>query len=121
MGKAATKKRKADKIAALEAEAIADLNEEEEEEREGEGEAWKRAGTMTRATRLAAQEAEAIAHQDDLDEVFARDVEGAVARDESRGEILGPSGPAITPTPASRAKRVCKKAVVFEKETNRKS
>ena len=59
MGKVATKKRKADKIAALEAEAIADLNEkeeeeEEEEEREGEGEAWKRAGTMTRAIRLTA-------------------------------------------------------------------
>jgi hypothetical protein len=123
MGKAATRKRKADKIAALEAEAIADLNDDEEEEREGEGggEAWKRAGTTTRAARLAAQQAEAIAHQDDLDEVFARDVERAVARDESRREISRPSGPAITPTPASRARRVRKKAVVFEKGTNRKS
>jgi hypothetical protein len=126
IGKAATRKRKADKIAALEAEAIADVNyeEEEEEESRGEGErggeAWKRAGTITRAARLAAQEAEAIAHQDDLDEAFARDVEGAIARNESR-EISRPSGPAITPTPASRAKRVRRKAVVFEKGTNRKS
>jgi hypothetical protein len=61
------------------------------------------------------------AYQDDLDEAFARDVEGAVARDESRGEISRPSGPAITPTPASRAKRVRRKAVVFEKGANRKS